>query len=475
MVKKQTKIVATISDLMCDVEHIRSLYEAGVNVVRLNTAHQKEDDTLKVIKSVRAVSDKIALLLDTKGPEVRTAEIGDPIEVKEGDKIYISKGKAPGIGFQTNYEHFVHHVPVGAKVLIDDGETGLTVVDKKGDEYLVVQVENSGKIKNRKSINVPGVHLPLPSITDKDRAYIKFAAENDLDFVAHSFVRSKQDVLDVQSILDQFGSKAKIIAKIENMSGVNNIDEILEVAYGIMVARGDLGIEVPAEEVPVYQKMMIRKCIEHGKPVITATQMLHTMIENPRPTRAEVSDVANAIFDGTDAIMLSGETAYGKYPLEAVQTMSRIATQIEKVKEKIRTHGAYTTDNPIRDYLSQAAINAIQTLPIQAVVCDTLSGRSARIISTYRADVPVYVKAHDPHVARQLALSYGVYPEYLPLPATHNDLVVQSLESLVKEGALKKTDLVVILAGTPGHPEGSNFLEINTVELSLKGHKNGSF
>ncbi|NNM55018.1 MAG: pyruvate kinase [Spirochaetales bacterium] len=475
MVKKQTKIVATISDLKCEADHIRALYEAGVNVVRLNTAHQKEDDTLKVIRSVRAVSDKIALLLDTKGPEVRTAEIGDPIDITEGDKIYIfkDKSKAPGVGFQTNYEHFVHHVPVGARVLIDDGETSMKVVDKKGDDYLVVEVENAGKIKNRKSVNVPGVALPLPSITEKDRNYIKFAAENDLDFVAHSFVRSKQDVLDVQSILDQYGSKAKIIAKIENMEGVKNIDEILDVAYGVMVARGDLGIEVPAEEVPVYQKMMIRKCIERGKPVITATQMLHTMIENPRPTRAEVSDVANAIFDGTDAIMLSGETAYGKYPLEAVQTMSRIAMQIEKVKEKIRTHGAYATDNPIRDYLSQAAINAIQNLPIVAVVCDTLSGRSARIISTYRADVPVYAKAHDPRVARQLALSYGVYPEYLPLPANHNELVVQSLESLLAEGSVKKADLVVILAGSPGHPEGSNFLEINTVELSLKGRKEG--
>jgi pyruvate kinase len=474
MVKKQTKIVATISDLMCDVDHIKALYEAGVNVVRLNTAHQKEDDTLKVIKSVRAVSDKLALLLDTKGPEVRTANIEAPIEVVEGETIRIYKDAVPAgqKGFQTNYDGFVKEVAVGARVLIDDGETGM-IVTGKGEGYLELKIGNSGKIKNRKSINAPDTSLTLPSITDKDRAYLKFAADNDLDFVAHSFVRHKQDVLDVQAILDAHGSKAKIIAKIENIEGVKNIDEILDVAYGVMVARGDLGIEVPAEEVPVYQKMMIRKCIARGKPVITATQMLHTMIENPRPTRAEVSDVANAIFDGTDAVMLSGETAYGKYPLEAVGVMSRIAVQIEKVKEKVRAHGAYATDNPIRDYLAQAAIQAIETLPVKAVVCDTQSGRSARIISTYRADVPLYVKAHDTRVVRQLALSYGVYAEYLPLPKNTSELIVQSLESLLKEGELKKDDLVVILAGTPGHNEGSNILEINTVDKSLKGRQEG--
>ncbi|MEI8095102.1 MAG: pyruvate kinase [Spirochaetales bacterium] len=474
MVKKQTKIVATISDLMCDEAHIKALYEAGVNVVRLNTAHQKEDDTLKVIKSVRNVSDKLALLLDTKGPEVRTAEIAEPIEVTEGETIRIYKGAVPAgqKGFQTNYDGFVKEVAVGARVLIDDGETGMTVTGK-GTDYLELKIGNSGKIKNRKSINAPDTQLTLPSITEKDRNYLKFAAENDLDFVAHSFVRSKQDVLDVQTILDQYGSKAKIIAKIENMEGVKNIDEILDVAYGVMVARGDLGIEVPAEEVPVYQKMMIRKCIARGKPVITATQMLHTMIENPRPTRAEVSDVANAVFDGTDALMLSGETAYGKYPLEAVGTMARIAMQIEKVKEKVRAHGAYATDNPIRDYLAQAAIQAIETLPIKAVVCDTQSGRSARIISTYRADVPLYVKAHDARVVRQLALSYGVEAEYMPLPKNTNDLIVQSLQSLLDEKALKKDDLVVILAGAAGHDGGSNILEINTVEKSLRGRTEG--
>lgn len=471
MVSKLTKIVATVSDLMCEVEHIRALHQAGVDVVRLNTAHQKQDDTLRVVQSVRAVSDKIALLLDTKGPEVRTANIENAFDVAAGDKIKIVKDGTEPMTFQVNYDGFIREVGVGAKILIDDGDIGMTVIEKKDSEYLVCEIENPGKIKNRKSVNVPSVHLNLPSITQKDRDYLKFAAENDLDFVAHSFVRSKQDVLDVQAILDEYGSKAKIIAKIENREGVDNIDEILEVAYGVMVARGDLGIEVPAQEVPIIQKRLIRKCIEAAKPVITATQMLHTMIENPRPTRAEVSDVANAIFDGTDAVMLSGETAYGKYPLEAVTVMAEIARTVEGVKEKFRNHPLYSGTSPIRDYLCKAAISAVESLPVKAVVVDSLTGRSARIIATYRADVPVFVKAHDPRVMRQLALSYGIFADYLALPPTTSQLVTQALEDLINDGDLTATDLVVVLAGTPGDTAGSNFIEINTVENCLRGHR----
>jgi pyruvate kinase len=470
MVKKLTKIVATISDRRCDVEHLKELYEAGINVVRLNTAHQGPDDTLKVVNAVREVSDKIALLVDTKGPEVRTKGIEEPLEITEGEKIYITNGPSEKKGYQTNYDGFVTDVPLGAMILIDDGETAMEVVAKT-DQELECVVKNSGKIKNRKSVNVPSVHLDLPSVTEKDRMYVKFAAEHNLDFVAHSFVRNKQDVLDIQSILDEHNSPAKIIAKIENREGVDNLDEILDVAYGVMVARGDLGIEVPAEEVPVIQKQMIQKCMSRRKPVITATQMLHTMIENPRPTRAEVSDVANAIYDGTDAIMLSGETAYGDYPLEAVQTMSKIAQTVEGNMAKLRNHPIYDGPTPIRDYMAKAAISAVQTLPVKALVLDTLTGRSARTIATYRAELPVFAKAHDARVARELALSFGVYSDYLPLPKDNNELVIKSLESLIESKDLKPNDLVVVLAGTPGHSDGSNFIEINTVELCLKGHK----
>ncbi|WP_028974549.1 pyruvate kinase [Spirochaeta cellobiosiphila] len=468
MVSKQTKIVATVSDLDCAVEHVTALYEAGMNVVRLNTAHQTHEGSLEVINNVRAVSKNIALLLDTKGPEVRTAGFEDPIEVAEGEEILITKDAPQGKGFQTNYDGFVDDVTVGCQILIDDGETALEVVAKKPG-VLTAKVLNSGKIKKKKSINVPDVHLELPSITEKDKNYIKFAAEHDLDFIAHSFVRNAQDVKDVQSLLDEYGSSAKIVAKIENREGVENLDEILDHAYAIMVARGDLGIEIPAEEVPFIQKQMIAKCIERGKPVITATQMLHTMIENPRPTRAEVSDVANAIFDGTDAIMLSGETAYGKYPLEAVKTMTRIAQMVESQKPKMRDRDVFTGKNPIRNYMTEAAIKASLHLPVKAMVVDTQTGRTARIIATYRSNIPAFVKCHDAEVVRLLSLSYGIFPEYMPLPNSTDELVTKALKSSVESGDLKDDDVVVVLAGTPGRSEASNFLEINTVEMVLKG------
>jgi len=299
MKRKQTKIVATISDLKCDVDFITELYENGMNVVRLNTAHQTQDDTLRVIENVRKVSDKIALLLDTKGPEVRTSDIDNPIDVLEGDEIYITSDKIDNVKlFNVNYDGFVNDVSIGQVILIDDGETGLKVV-KKTESALICKVQNDSVIKNKKSVNVPDASIQLPSLTQKDIDYIKFAAENNLDFIAHSFVRNKQDVIDVQLILDKYNSNAKIIAKIENREGIDNAEEILDHAYGIMIARGDLGIEILAEEVPVVQKKLIDMCIRRAQPVITATQMLHTMIKNPRPTRAEVSDVANAVFDGT--------------------------------------------------------------------------------------------------------------------------------------------------------------------------------
>jgi len=468
MNRKQTKIVATVSDLDCAVEHVKALYDAGMNVVRLNTAHQDHTGTQLVIDNVRAVSEDIALLLDTKGPEVRTFGFEDPIEVSEGEEILITKEAPQEKGFQTNYDGFVDDVTVGCQILIDDGETALEVVDKKPGA-LVAKVLNSGVIKKKKSINVPDVHLDLPSITEKDKNYIKFAAEQNLDFIAHSFVRNAQDVKDVQALLDEFGSDAKIIAKIENREGVENLEEILDHAYGIMVARGDLGIEIPAEEVPFIQKNMIASCIKRGKPVITATQMLHTMIENPRPTRAEVSDVANAIFDGTDAIMLSGETAYGKYPLEAVKTMTRIAKMVEGQKEKMIDREVFPGKNPIRNYMTEAAIKASLNLPVKAMVVDTLTGRTARIVATYRPHVPVFAKCHDPKVVRLLSLSYGIYAKYMALPNSTDELVTKALNSLVETGDLKDDDVVTVLAGTPGHSEASNFLEINTVEMVLKG------
>ena len=283
---KHTKIVATVSDQRCDVEFVDALYKAGMNVVRLNTAHMAEEGLAKVVNNVRAVSDRIAILMDTKGPEVRTTISQAPIPFKTGEIVNIAGNpdKETSHDFiYVSYKNFANDLNVGSDILIDDGDLELKVIDKK-DDYLVCEVENDATLGSRKSVNVPGVRINLPSLTEKDRKNIVWAIENDLDFIAHSFVRSKQDVMDIQRILDEYGSPIKIIAKIENQEGVDNIDEILEVAYGVMIARGDLGIEVPAEKIPGIQRTLIRKCVEVKKPVIVATQMLHSMISNPRPT-----------------------------------------------------------------------------------------------------------------------------------------------------------------------------------------------
>ena len=307
---KHTKIIATISDQRCEVEFIDALYKAGMNVARLNTAHLQEDGLTKIVSNIRAVSDRIGILVDTKGPEVRTTITNEPIDFKSGDKVKMIgniDGETSRDCIYVSYANFVKDLQIGSDILIDDGDLELKVSDKTAD-YLMCEVQNDATLGSRKSVNVPGVRINLPSLTDKDRVNIDWAIKNNIDFIAHSFVRNMQDVLDIQEILDAQKSSIKIIAKIENQEGVDNIDEILKAAYGVMIARGDLGIEVPAEKIPGLQRVLIRKCVEAKKPVIVATQMLHTMIKNPRPTRAEVTDIANAIYYRTDALMLSGET-----------------------------------------------------------------------------------------------------------------------------------------------------------------------
>ena len=402
--KKKTKIVATISDKRCDVDFLSNLYIAGINVVRLNTAHQTLEQAKKVLDNVRKVSEQIAVLVDTKGPEMRTTAMqnDDGFDVNQGDVVVIS-GHAEKLSSEDrlyiNYPEFVHDVPVGATILIDDGEIALKVTDKTPD-YLLCTVLNAGKIKGRKSINATGVHVKLPSLTVKDIEFINWAIDNEVDFVAHSFVRNKQDVHNVQKILDEKNSHIKIIAKIENQQGVDNIDDILGSVYGIMVARGDLGVEIEAEKIPVIQRMLIKKCRERKKPVIIATQMLHTMIEHPRATRAEISDVANAIYQRTDAIMLSGETAYGMYPLEAVETMSKIAIEIEQNLQPDTNIQLNHVTEPVTATLSISAVEATNKLPIKAIVIDTITGRTRRYIATYRPSVPVIAKCYKSHSMR---------------------------------------------------------------------------
>ena len=387
MYSKQTKIVCTIAHNRCEQDFIKSLFDAGMNVARLNTAHIEIEDAAVIVKNLRAVSDRIGILIDTKGPEVRIRDLNEPLSVTAGETIHVSADDQPEHGFCVNYDAFVNDVPVGSDLLIDDGEIHLTV-DKKEKNYLVCKVTNSGEIKNRKSVNVPGVNMKMPSLTNKDAKFVEWAAKNEIEFIAHSFVRNRDDVMAIQSILDRLKSPVKIIAKIENREGIDNLESILDAAHGVMVARGDLGIEVPAEEVPNIQKKMITTSIQKVKPVITATQMLHSMIDNPRPTRAEVSDVANAIYDGTDALMLSGETAYGKYAVEAVQTMTNIARKVEAEKgasSALLPVVKQTSDLMPRNYISKSAVEISARIGAKVIITSTISGDTAQICkSSYR-------------------------------------------------------------------------------------------
>ena len=457
---KRTKIVPTISDKRCEIGFLRELYEAGMNVVRLNTAHQTLDEAMKVVRNVRAVSDQIALLIDTKGPEVRTCDIVVPVRVEKGEIIFMTGDRTLVAEklIHVSYEHFVRDVQIGDKILVDDGDVELIVRDKK-ENCLELEASNPGEIKDKKSINVPGVNMHLESLSDKDRKFIQFAMDNKLDFIAHSFVRNKQDVMEIQQILDEQHSNIKIIAKIENQEGVNHIDEILDHVYGVMVARGDLAIEIDAEKIPLIQRYIVNKCIESKKPVIIATQMLHTMIDHPRPTRAEVSDIANAVFSGTDAIMLSGETAYGDYPLEAVKVMSRVAEANESILPPDANRNLVRINNEITAALARVAVRMTTMLPIKAIVVDTNSGRTARYLSAFRGGLPVYARCYDEHVMRELALSFGVRPYFSVKPHSRDEFMRDIPQVLLQNG-YQPEDQILVIGGSFGHVRGASFLEV---------------
>lgn len=464
---KHTKIVASISDRRCEPEFVRALYQAGMNVARLNTAHITEETALMMVNNIRSVSDKIAILIDTKGPEIRTSALEDPIDVAEGELVEVSgierKSEKGRTVLTVSYNAFHTEIPADGTILIDDGELELSVQEKH-DDYVLCRVENPGQIKSKKSVNTPGFSVNLPSVTEKDRKFIEFAAKHELDFIAHSFVRNKEDVLRVQEELDKYNSPIEIIAKIENLDGVNNINEILDHAYGIMVARGDLGIEIAAEKIPGIQRLLIKKAVQRKKPVIIATQMLHSMIENPRPTRAEVSDVANAIYSRTDAVMLSGETAYGQYPVEAVATMKKIATQVEGSKDKRNDITLPAVNNEVVAYLAEAAILASEELNTTAIVTNTLTGKTARYLAAFRGKNPVYASCYEMKIFRKLALSYGVRPILIEPKKDKFKVVRSSLKTLEKMGRLTKDDMVIYVGGSFGIGGGSTFMEISTVD-----------
>ena len=465
--QKYTKIIATISDKRCDTDFIQSLYLAGMNVVRLNTAHLDEKGMELIVGNTREVSGRIGILIDTKGPEIRTNRVDEPILFKTGERVKL-KGetdkKSSHDCICVSYAGIVNDLAVGNVILIDDGVLELKVVEKQTG-YLVCEVQNEAALGSNKSLNVPGVGINLPSLSEKDRHNINWAIEKDLDFIAHSFVRCKQDVLDIQQLLDRQNSRIKIIAKIENQAGVDHIDEILEVAYGIMIARGDLGIEIPAEKIPAIQQGLIRKCVEVKKPVIVATQILHSMITNPHPTRAEVTDIAHAINDRTDALMLSGETAIGKYPVEAVQIMTKVIREAEKTKMKV--NDIYVPiegdDLDITSYLAKQAVKSSSKLDVKAIITDSHSGRTARFLAAFRGTSTVYAICYNEQVMRMLSLSFGVWAVYQPWNDNRREYFFDALHQLLDGGWIVATDKVAYLGGSFGRKGGTTFLEINEV------------
>ena len=463
---KQTKIVCSISDHRCSTEFLRKLFFAGMNVVRMNTAHATQEGMVQIINNVRAVSPHIGILIDTKGPEVRTTSVAEEIPYKTGEMVKIF-GR-PNMDtthdiVNVSYTDITKDVHEGDDVLFDDGALDMKVISNEGP-MLIARVMNDGKLGAHKSVNVPGEHIDLPALTEKDKRNILFAIDQNLDFIAHSFVRNANDVKAVQDILDEHHSDIKIISKIENQEGVDNIDEIIDASYGVMIARGDLGIEVPVEKIPGIQSMIIRKCVEKKKPVIVATQMLHTMIENPRPTRAEVTDIATAIFAGTDAIMLSGETASGKYPLEAVQTMSKIAEQAENDRRKVNDlNFPLTSDCTLREFLAHAAIESTRRLGVAGIITDSETGQTARDIAAFRGPTPVLAICYKEKTQRWLNLSYGVIPIYQKEHVEQQFLFTAALRMLRQKGYINADDNIAYLSGSFGEGGGTNFLEINRV------------
>lgn len=468
---KQTKIVASISDIRCEVDFIRELFLAGVNVVRINTAHATPEGIKRVIANVREVSKHLAILIDTKGPEIRTTPVAEHIYFKTGDEVRIygnPTAETTRDVVNVSYVDFVQDVNIGNDVLFDDGELCMRVVGKI-DDYLEAVVQNDGRLGSRKSVNVPGVHIHLPALTEKDKANIKLAIEEDIDFIAHSFVRNKEDVKAVQDILDENNSDIQIIAKIENQEGVDNIDEIIDASYGIMIARGDLGIEVPIEHIPGIQRKIIRKCVLSKKPVIVATQMLHTMIKNPRPTRAEVTDIANAIYYRTDALMLSGETASGKYPIESVKMMVSIAEQAEKDKMRENDIKIPLCDlDDVTGFLSKNAIEATEHLGVKCIITDTVTGKTSRNLSAFRGPNPVIALCCNDKVHRLLALSYGVIPLSQHLKLSTYEQYIAALRLLHQKEYIDLDDKVAYLSGSLGQGGGNTFLEINKVRDVLE-------
>ncbi|WP_337538906.1 pyruvate kinase [Suilimivivens sp.] len=454
---RKTKIICTIGPASESEERLRELMLAGMNVARFNFSHGSHEEHKakfdRVIKVSSELKLPVATLLDTKGPEIRLKDIeGGKTELVSGQKFILTTEEILGNNEKVTitYKGLKDDINVGTTILIDDGLIEM-VVDEINETDIICSVVNGGPISNHKGVNIPGAALSMPYISDVDRSDIMFGCDMDFDFLAASFVRCKEDILEVRKIIEEHGSHMKIIAKIENMQGIRNLDEILEAADGIMVARGDMGVEIPMEEVPIVQKQMIKKAEALGKHVITATQMLESMIKNPRPTRAEATDIANAIYDGTTAIMLSGESAAGLYPVEAVKTMAKIA---ERTEEDIDYNSRLRRRKDIDDIdtttaISHATCTTAMDLKAAAIVTVTISGFTAGMIARYKPSCPIIACSVSPRTCRQLNLAWGVTPIWIARESTAEDLFDEAVHAVEKEGYIKKGDKVVLTAGVP--------------------------
>ena len=464
---RKTKIICTLGPAVNNEEMIRKLILCGMNAARFNFSHGSHEEhlgRLNLLKSIRdTMGYPVATILDTKGPEIRIKSFEQKsITLEAGDTFTLTTREVEGTSSMVSvtYPKLHEEVGPGQEILIDDGLVAIRVEEIRGQD-IVCQVENGGSLSANKSINIPGVHIHLPALTDKDVADIRFGVENDFDYIAASFVRRAADVEAVREVLHSCGGDdVRIIAKIENQEGVDNVDEILAAADGIMVARGDLGVEIPAARVPILQKQMIRKGLQAGKPVITATQMLDSMIRNPRPTRAEVSDVANAVFDGTSCVMLSGETAGGKYPIEALSAMVEIVEEAESsihYWRQFQKQRVVPASN-INDAITHTCCLTAKDLDAKAILAATSSGRTARNICRFRPACPVAALTMHEKVRRQLAICWGVVP-FLTGEVTSTDRIFSlSAEVALKEGLVQKGDTVVITAGVPLGKSGSTNL-----------------
>ena len=465
---RKTKIICTLGPAVDNEEMLKALILGGMNCARFNFSHGSHEEQLARLNMLKHVRDTlgypVATMLDTKGPEIRIKTFANgPVTLEKGGKFTLDTEEVVGDATQVSvtYQNLHKEVEPGCRILVDDGLIELKVEQVDGHRILC-EVENGGPLSNNKSINIPDVHIQLPSLTEKDREDLKFGAENDFDFVAASFVRKASDIRDIRECLHQYGGDdIRIIAKIENREGVDNLLDIIEVADGVMVARGDLGVEIPAHEVPILQKKMIKATIRQGKPVITATQMLDSMMRNPRPTRAEVSDVANAVFDGTSCVMLSGETASGKYPAEALKTMVDTAVAAEgaidywgRFRENALTPGVST----INDAITHSCCLTAMDLGATAILAATKSGHTAKVISRFRPACPIIAVCQSEQTRRHLAICWGVH-SYLTGEVDSTDrLFSMTVDVARKEGAVKCGDTVVITAGVPIGLSGSTNL-----------------